>query len=196
MLLNININKTNNKNNKSRPQRTYFWVYNIYQKQVILSWLFFLESFASHKLTKLRKNLVFTLGPLTLYFLLLLLSFFLFFSYPYFFLFSVPYFFCLFWTCLREGIYRVLGGLESIYDLLILRGVLWALDKDPIRSLWTQESQIDFCKSVALLGMIDLSYFKASSERFWHHHCLRPPKLGRGDAHLSFESNFSQVKGV
>jgi hypothetical protein len=54
MLINIDINKTNNKSNKSRPQRTYFWICNVYLKQ-LLSFDFFLESFASYKLAKLKK---------------------------------------------------------------------------------------------------------------------------------------------
>jgi len=49
MLGTINIKK---KNNKSRPEKTYFWVCNVYLKQ-LLSFGFPLESFASHKFTKL-----------------------------------------------------------------------------------------------------------------------------------------------
>jgi len=34
-----------------------------------------------------------------------------------------------------------------------------------------------------LLGLIGLPIFKALLEQFWHHHHLRPPEFGRGDAY-------------
>ena len=52
MLVTINIKKTINKNNKSRSQRTYFYVCNVYVEQ-LLSLVFSLKRFASHELTKL-----------------------------------------------------------------------------------------------------------------------------------------------
>jgi len=71
---------------------------------------------------------------------------------------------------LEEGIYRVLGGLESISGLLILRGVLWTLDKDSLRSLLcvntvkAKKNQIIFCKIVALSRLTELPIFKALLE--------------------------------
>ena len=59
--------------------------------------------------------------------------------------------------------------------------MLWILDKNPLRSLcmWTHKNQIVFCMMVALSRLTKLFTFKALSEQFWHHHCLRPPEIGR-----------------
>jgi hypothetical protein len=55
----------------------YLYIYlHLIKKKKLFSFGFPLKSFASYKLTKLKKNLVYTLRPLTLYFLLLLLFFF------------------------------------------------------------------------------------------------------------------------
>jgi hypothetical protein len=83
---------------------------------------------------------------------------------------------------LARGIYKVLGGHEFIFDILILRRVLWILDKYPLKSLcmWTYENQIVFCMILAMSGFTKLPTFEASSKQFWHHHRLRPSKFGRG----------------
>ena len=93
-------------------------------------------------------------------------------SYLFFLFFHSLFFFQFPFLDLERGIcrsfFRVLGGLESIYDLLILRGVLWTLNKNSLRSLcvWAHEKQIIFCMIVALSG--------------WHHHHLRSLEVGRG----------------
>ena len=106
--------------------------------------------------------------------LFLLLDLYLYISYWYYFFFSFPTFSQTF-LILRRGIYRVLKGLESISDLLILREVLWTLDKDPLRRfcVWTYENQISFCMIVTLLRLTELCPLsrlcQSNSNIFWDH---------------------------
>jgi len=159
------------------PRKTYFWFYNAYLKQ-LLSPGFCLERTVFHKLIKLKKNFLFLL--LDLYLSISYWYYFFFLSFLIFFflsLFSVQPF-----LDLARGIYKVLGGHEFIFDILILRRVLWILDKYPLKSLcmWTYENQIVFCMILAMSGFTKLPTFEASSKQFWHHHRLRPSKFGRG----------------
>jgi hypothetical protein len=163
------------------PQRTYFWIYNVYLEQ-LLSLGFCLERIASHSLQS---------------FLFLLLDLYPSISYWYYSLFFLSIFLSLFFYPAPSwswgGIYKVLGGLEFISDLLILRGVLWTLDKDLLKSLciWTHENQIVFCVIIMFSGLTELPTFEVSSEQFWCHRHLRPPGCGRGGAYLSFGSMFN-----
>jgi hypothetical protein len=159
-------------------------------RAITLSWLLFGKNCLS-QLTKLKKTFCFCSWTSTLLFLIdIILSF----SYPFFF----PSFFYPAQSWSWGGIYRVLGGLEFISDLLILRGVLWTLEKDLLKSLciWTHENQIVFCVIIMFSGLTELPTFEVSSEQFWRHRHLRPPGCGRGGAYLSFGSNLTWFRGL
>ena len=118
----------------------YFLVCNEYLEH-LFSLSFDLEKISPHKLIKLKKAFIFALGPLPLYFLLILLSVFL-----YSLVFFLSFFSIQPLLDLEKGVYRVLKGFESISNVLILRGVLWILNTESLRGLcvWTHKNPILF----------------------------------------------------